>query len=163
MPTEATPGVRVLVSVGVPDANGSAHAAIELDDILVEFLERGVRAVLLRESVSEAEISLTLLEDDGIRDLNRRYLDRDRTTDVIAFPLYEPGEPVVGDVYLGAGQARRQAAELGIPVDEELLRLAVHGTLHVLGHDHPEDGDRESSEMFRIQEETVEGVLESRK
>lgn len=128
-------------------------------DIPVSLLERGVRAVLAREKVSEAEISLTLLDDPGIQDLNRRYLDRSGPTDVIAFPLFEPDEPVVGDVYVGTDQAHRQAAELDLPLDEELLRLAIHGTLHVLGYDHPEDGGRESSEMYRIQEELVARIL----
>ncbi|MFW6200774.1 MAG: rRNA maturation RNase YbeY [Gemmatimonadota bacterium] len=128
-------------------------------DVPVDLLEEGVRATLERKAISGAEVSVTLLDDPGIRALNRRYLERDRPTDVIAFPLYEPDEPVVGDVYVGLDQARRQAAELRIPLREELLRLAVHGTLHVLGHDHPGDGDREESEMFRIQEELVRSVL----
>lgn len=127
--------------------------------VAVDLLERGVRAALESESVAEGEISLTLLDDAGIRELNRRYLDRDHATDVIAFPLYEPDEPVVGDVYLGLDVARRQASDLGIPVDEELLRLAVHGTLHVLGHEHPEGEDRDASEMMLLQEELVEGIL----
>jgi len=121
---------------------------------------RGCLAALAAEGILEAEISITLLDDDRIQDLNREYLGKDRPTDVIAFPLHSPGEPVLGDIYLGFEQARRQAAELQIPLEEELLRLIIHGTLHVLGYEHPEGEDREESEMFRKQEELLIVVLE---
>lgn len=117
-------------------------------------LERAVRHTLASQGVEEAELSLTLLDDEGIQDLNRRYLAKDRPTDVIAFTLGK--EPVLlGDVYLGYDQAGRQAGELGVPLDEELVRLAVHGTLHVLGHDHPDGPEREESPMFALQEALV--------
>jgi probable rRNA maturation factor len=119
-----------------------------------EVLEEAVRRTIAREGGSVVEISLALLGDDDIRDLNRRFLGQDRPTDVIAFTLGEGGERV-GDVYLGVDQARRQAAEHGVPVDQELVRLAVHGTLHVLGHDHPDGEDRYGSPMFVLQEQIV--------
>lgn len=123
---------------------------------LAPLLEKAVRAALDHEGVRDGEVSLTLLGDAEIRALNREHLGHDRVTDVIAFALWEEGEPVLGDVYLGVDQARRQAAEEGIPLDEELVRLAVHGTLHVLGHDHPDDGEaRPGSPMYRLQETLV--------
>ena len=118
-------------------------------------LESGVRAALDSEGIQVAEVSLTLLDDEGIRQLNLTYFKKDRPTDVIAFPLHEPGGPILGDVYLGFQQAQRQAAELSIPLNEELLRLAVHGTLHLLGYSHPEGDDRYDSDMFSRQEELV--------
>lgn len=125
----------------------------------VDLLHRGVRAALESQGAEEGEISVTLTGDAGIRDLNRKYLDRDRPTDVLAFRLFEEGEPVLGDVYVGLDQARRQAEERQISVDEELLRLAIHGTLHVLGHDHPEGGEREGAPMYRLQERLVTRIL----
>lgn len=115
-------------------------------------LDEAVRAALKEEAVEEAEISLTLLEDGPIRAMNRHYLGKDRPTDVIAFALHEDGEPPLGDIYVGLDQARRQAEELGIPLREELMRLAIHGTLHVLGRDHPQGPEREESPMFLEQE-----------
>jgi probable rRNA maturation factor len=109
--------------------------------------------------IDAGEISITLLDDESIRSLNRAYLERDRVTDVIAFSLGDEGGPVLGDVYLGCEQARRQASELGVDGDEELIRLAVHGTLHVLGHDHPEEAERVESPMFALQERIVRRVL----
>lgn len=120
-------------------------------------LSRAVRHTLASQGVEEAEISLTLLDDREIRALNRRYLGKDRPTDVIAFALGSGPAPL-GDVYVGVEQARRQADELHVPEAEELVRLAVHGTLHVLGHDHPEGEGRETSPMFALQETLVREI-----
>lgn len=118
-------------------------------------LVRAVRETLRACDVDEAEISLALLDDDGISALNRRWLDRDRPTDVVAFALHGEGEPPLGDVYIGVAEALRQAGAHGVPPREELVRLAVHGTLHVLGYDHPEGQARMTSEMWLLQERLV--------
>lgn len=116
---------------------------------------------LEEEGVDVAEISVTMLADDAIRAMNREYLSHDRPTDVIAFSLGDE-TGVIGDVYVGLEQAERQAGELGVALDEELVRLSIHGTLHVLGHDHPDTADRVDSPMYRLQERLVRDVLERR-
>ena len=121
-------------------------------------LERAVRHTLRAQGVRQAEVSVALLGDDAIRDLNLRYLAQDRPTDVIAFAL-GPGPGILGDVYLGVEEARRQAAEASVSLAEELVRLAVHGTLHVLGHEHPAGAEREASPMFALQETLVREIL----
>lgn len=127
-----------------------------LADARVDELEAAVRATLADGGVENGEVSLALLGDEAIHVLNRRHLGHDRPTDVLAFALWEEGEPVVGDVYVGVDQARRQAAEAGVPLDEELVRLTVHGTLHVLGWEHPEEAEeRAASPMYRKQEALV--------
>ena len=124
-------------------------------------LEQAVRHVLAREGVGEGEVSLTLLADPAMQDLNRRWLAHDRTTDVLSFALQGDGEPLLGDVYVGWEQAERQSAEHGVPLAEELVRLAVHGTLHLLGHDHPDAADeRPGSPFFQRQETLVTECLE---
>lgn len=139
-------GVEVIVNAdGFPEAD-------------VPLLEAAVRATLSAEGVEEGEISLTLLDDAGIQDLNARYLRKDRPTDVISFTL-GAGDLLLGDVYLGVDQARRQAGDVAVTLREELTRLAVHGTLHVLGHDHPEGEERTESPMFALQERLVRQVL----
>ena len=130
-------------------------------DAPVALVERAVRATLAREGVEAGEVSVALLDDGAIRALNREHLGHDRPTDVLAFALWEEGEPVVGDVYLGVAQARRQADEADVPLREELVRLAVHGTLHVVGHDHPEEPEaRAGSAMYALQEELVREILD---
>ena len=126
-----------------------------------EWLSFACQAVLSAEGIREGEVSITLLDDDGIQGLNQEYFGKDGPTDVIAFALHSPGEPVLGDVYLGYEQARRQALELDIRLDEELLRLTIHGTLHVLGHQHPEGEERFESPMYLMQEELLREILES--
>jgi probable rRNA maturation factor len=129
------------------------------DTVEEALLEAAVRTALaaVREQV---EMSVTLVDDAEIKRLNREYLGRDGVTDVIAFSLGSP-EQQLGDVYVGADQARRQAEALGVPLREELARLAIHGVLHVLGHDHPEGDDRFSSPMYVLQERLLEEVLEA--
>lgn len=139
-------GARVLI-----DADDCERAPLAL-------LEQAVQRTRAAEGREDVEVSLALLDDEGIRELNWRYLGRDRPTDVIAFTLGE-GEDLVGDVYLGFEQAGRQAAELGVSLDEELARLAIHGVLHVLGHDHPEGPERERSAMFVLQERILRALL----
>ncbi len=127
-------------------------------DVDPSLLRRAVRTTLEAEGIDGGELSLTLLDDREIREMNGRYLGRDRVTDVISFSLQDPGDPLLADVYVGLEQARRQAADEGVDLREELVRLAVHGTLHAAGHDHPEEG-RDSSPFFRRQEELVGRIL----
>lgn len=121
-------------------------------------IEAAVRHTLAAEGRKDVEISVALLRDTEIQQLNAHWLGHDRPTDVLAFALGD-GDDTVGDVYIGVEQAERQARSLGVPLHEELARLAIHGTLHVLGHDHPEGPEREQSPMFALQERLVKGVL----
>lgn len=132
-----------------------------IDASLAHLLEVAVRHTWTAEGRGAGEVSLTLLDDDAIAGLNRTYLGREGPTDVIAFSLGDASSPT-GDVYVGAGQAARQAREYGVTLEEELVRLAVHGTLHVLGYDHPEGEERVHSPMFVRQEELVRALLSAR-
>lgn len=134
------------------DAGGHAVA--------VEPLERAVRRALEARGVRRAEVSLALLDDRAIQALNREHLDHDWPTDVLAFALWSEGDPVVvGDVYVGFEQALRQAGDEGVDPLEELQRLAVHGTLHVTGLDHPHEADeRAASPMYLLQESLVQAL-----
>lgn len=136
------------------------NVLVEVGDPAVcdaEALEEAVRLTVSEEGGALSEISLTLLGDEEIRALNHRYLGHDRPTDVIAFALGDSPD-LVGDVYLGVEQARRQAREHGVELLHELQRLAIHGTLHVLGHDHPEGDERWGSPMFVLQERILEAL-----
>jgi probable rRNA maturation factor len=132
----------------------------EYPGVSQEWVRSAVSLVLQNAGLSEGEISLTLLDDEAIRELNHAYLGRDTPTDVISFTLYEGDEPVLGDVYVGYEQAANQAAEAGVSIEEELARLSIHGTLHVLGYDHPDTDARFSSDMFVLQEHLVRKLLD---
>lgn len=115
------------------------------------------RAVLRSEGVRDAMLSVSFVPNRAMRALNRAHLRRDRVTDVIAFSFRPAGNraPIVGDVYIAPEVARASASANKVPMREELVRLIVHGTLHVLGHDHPETADRTRSAMWRKQERLV--------
>jgi probable rRNA maturation factor len=125
-------------------------------------LLRALALLLEEEGVGEGELSVTFLPDGPMREMNRDWLGHDRVTDVLAFSLHEPGEPLVGDVYVGVEQGERQALEHGVERDEELIRLALHGTLHILGYDHPDSPEeRAAAEQYRRQEQVLRRVLSS--
>lgn len=90
-----------------------------------------------------------------MRRLHRRYLGRRAVTDVIAWGLPQPDGSVAGDIYVCPDAVRDQAHAREIPEAEELLRVAVHGALHVLGYEHPTGPSRERSPMWRRQERYV--------
>ena len=118
---------------------------------------RRVVAAVLRGERRRARISITFLGRDAMRRLNAEHKGHDRPTDVLSFALTGP-DGVVGDVYVCPWMARREAAARQIPVREELVRLVVHGTLHALGHVHPEGAGRTSSSMWRRQEQHVQAL-----
>lgn len=131
---------------------------------------RIARSVLRSERVGNALLSITFVSNSAIAALNRRHLKRRGTTDVIAFgfrgeaarPRRGARAPVVGDVYIAPAVARESARAHGVGVREEVVRLIVHGTLHVLGHDHPEGDGRVRSPMWRKQERLVKRLARGR-
>ena len=122
------------------------------------------RATLRAERVRNALVSITLLDRASIAKMNRRHLGHSGATDVIsfAFDRPSPAEPVIGDIYIAPEVGRENALARGTPVREELRRLVVHGTLHVLGYDHPAGDARERSPMWTRQERIVRGLLRTR-
>ena len=117
-------------------------------------VQRVVTRVLEGER-REGIISVTFLGRDAMRRMNARHKGRDVPTDVLAFAMTDGAGRAVGDVYVCAWVAAREARARGVPLREELIRLVVHGTLHALGRTHPEDEGRTRSPMWRRQERYV--------
>ncbi len=139
-----------VIHLSVPSGDPIPHALLEL----------AIRLTLESESHLAAEVSVAFLSDEEARRMNRVHLDHDWIPDVLSFQLHGPGEPPHADLYVGLEQARRQAREEGVPEAEELVRLVVHGLLHTLGWDHPEDpAARPVSPHYRRQEELVTEIL----
>jgi probable rRNA maturation factor len=100
-----------------------------------------LRKLLSITGQQNAEVSVLLVGDKAMRSLNRRYRGKDRTTDVLSFPLREGPftriQPhILGDIVLSLPAAARQAKAAGEPCHSEIGRLLVHGYLHLLGYDH---------------------------
>lgn len=123
----------------------------------VATVRRAVATVLAGER-RRATISITFLGPLVMRRMNREHKNHDWPTDVLSFPLTGPGGDLVGDIYICGAVARRQAGHLQIPAREELIRLVIHGVLHVLGYAHPETAGREQSAMWQRQERYVARV-----
>jgi len=121
-------------------------------------LVRRVVEAVLRGERRRALISITFLGRDAMRRLNAEHKGHDRPTDVLSFAMADPAGRTVGDVYVCAWVAAREARARGISLRQELIRLVVHGTLHALGRDHPEDEGRTSSPMWRRQERYVDAL-----
>jgi len=122
------------------------------------------RAALRAERVSNALVSITLLDRRAIARLNKAHLDHAGPTDVISFGFTRatPADPVIGDIYISPEVARDNATASGVTVREELTRLVVHGVLHILGYEHPESDERVESEMWKRQERVVRRLTRSR-
>lgn len=125
-------------------------------ELLIRAAEAAVEAVA---GDVGGEISVTLLEGREMAGLNESWLDRTGPTDVVAFDL-GGGEAILGDVYVCPEVAVAAVEEGDAPsLREELVRLVIHGILHVLGHEHPEGNERWDSPMFALQERLVTRVL----
>lgn len=145
--------------------------------------KRGLRAAavradaarLMKELSIDAELSIVLVDDPEMRELNARYRDKNRPTDVLAFSMREGalcpkpkaerrrsragardfhGE-LLGDVVISVDTAARQAAERGVSVAAEVRVLLTHGILHLLGYDH-ERSAVDARRMFALQRRLVQ-------
>ncbi|HZZ66204.1 MAG TPA: rRNA maturation RNase YbeY [Candidatus Baltobacteraceae bacterium] len=108
-------------------------------------LKSDARALLDAVGEKTSSLSISLVTDGDIAELNRLHRGKDRPTDVLSFPLDpSPAAPerLLGDVVISVDTARRQAAEYDAPLQNELNRLLIHGILHVLGHDHEKAAER---------------------
>ena len=96
---------------------------------------RAVRGVLTEAAVQKACISVVVVDDPTIHDLNRRFLAHDYPTDVLSFPLSTDSENLDGEIVVSADTASQSASQFGWSAAEELLLYIIHGTLHLVGYD----------------------------
>jgi len=106
------------------------------------------------------ELSVRLTGDDEVKTLNARWRFKDKPTNVLSFPQCQPDELdriapagpelMLGDIVLARGVCEREAEEKGVPLEEHATHLLVHGTLHLLGYDHQDDGSAEDMESREI-------------
>lgn len=130
----------------------------EAERLLRKALQAGARVHKLPK---ETEVSVTLVDNATIHELNRTYRQVDRPTDVLSFALDEAEEPaevggpeehLLGDVVISAEMAQKQAEEFGHSLERELAYLAIHSLLHLLGYDHKKAADKK---VMRAEEERI--------
>lgn len=104
----------------------------------------------LTTSERPVELSVRLAGDAEVRALNAKWRGKDKATNVLSFPLENPGdliaanvseqELLLGDIVMAHGVCEAEAAEKGVSIQDHATHLLVHGTLHLLGYDHQDDG-----------------------
>jgi probable rRNA maturation factor len=137
------------------------ESGVEVDE---RRMQRLARFVIDRMRVHPlAELSVTLVDEATIAELNAKWMEKDGPTDVLAFPMdelrpgmvnEEPEEGILGDIVLCPTIAAAQATTAGHSTTDELDLLTVHGILHLLGYDHAEE--EEHKEMFGLQARLLE-------
>ena len=106
-------------------------------------VERAAGAAL---GAVEGDVVVLLTDDAAVRDLNARFRDRDRPTNVLSFPAPESAAPHLGDIVLAYGVCAAEAETQGKTLADHLSHLVVHGVLHLLGRDHVDDAEAEEME-----------------
>ncbi len=148
--------------------NAGAESVPQAEEIIRNAVSMALEA---ENIIFDAEVSVTITDNEGIRGLNRQYRDIDKETDVLSFPMYEfetpavfdedelalePGAVMLGDIIISMDKVRAQAAEYGHSEIRELSYLTVHSTLHLLGYDHMTEEDKA---LMREHEEDIMNKL----
>ena len=112
-------------------------------------LKQAAELVLAAENVAGAEITIILVEDEYLKKLNRDFLNQNDTTDVISFHLddLQNRDFFEGEVYANVDQIKRQALDYGVSFSNELVRIVIHGLLHLVGYDDQTLSDKETMTM----------------
>ena len=134
---------------------------IEYTKELRYLIVNAVAAALKYEKFdTRAEVSVTLCDNERIRQLNKEYRNIDRPTDVLSFPLFDDEDDIeeesmpLGDIVISLEKAKEQSELYGHSFEREVGFICVHSVLHLLGSDH-EEGEAEKSEMFAKQSEIL--------
>jgi len=135
-------------------------------DIDRRSLHKLIHYILKVEKLSpETILNVVFVDNETIHQLNKRFLDRDRATDVLSFNVhteYLPGDlKILGDIYISAERAFIQAKDYEVDFMDEVKRLVIHGLLHLIGYEH--DNEKAEKEMVSLTEKyltfTEEGIL----
>jgi rRNA maturation RNase YbeY len=112
---------------------------------------RALIGLLFKQEGKElADLQYVFCSDLYLLDVNQRFLQHDYLTDIITFDLEQPGGEVVGEVYISVDRVKANAAEYGVPFDEELRRVMFHGALHLCGY---KDKTKVQQRMMRSKED----------
>ncbi|MCJ7434215.1 MAG: rRNA maturation RNase YbeY [Anaerolineales bacterium] len=133
------------------------HIEPHPDFLDIELLESAARVTLEQQSAPDDDITIVLTDDNQLHELNLDYLGVDAPTDVLSFPASESdpetGARYLGDILISVHCATQQAQAAGHSLQAEAQLLVVHGTLHLLGHDHAEA--QQKTRMWAAQTEVL--------
>ena len=120
---------------------------IKLDEKFEEQIQNAIKTSLEHLGYGlNYEISISIVNEEEIRKLNKEYRNNDSVTDVLSFPLFErediPEEGMLGDIVICVERVKEQAKDFNHSEERELIYLTVHSLLHLLGYDHNEEDDK---------------------
>ncbi len=130
------------------------------EEVSITDIENICKLTFKKLKVKNPMLSITIVDNKKIREINREYRNKDSETDVISFAFEESNDYVypnmrfLGEIYISIDKAKSQAEEYGHSLKRELCFLTVHGLLHLLGYDHIKDEDRVV--MRKLEEEILE-------
>ena len=101
-----------------------------------------IETIFLSENKKLSQVSFIFISDEEILELNRKHLQHDYYTDILTFDLSESQESIFSEIYISIDRVRENAKQLNTPSSQELLRVIVHGVLHLCGY-----GDKKKSEI----------------
>ncbi len=116
-------------------------------------LRRLIDLVHEHEKRNFLHVEVVFVDDTEIQDMNRRYLGHSHVTDIITFPYHENDEPVEGTLFCCVPQIRRQSEELDVIFDTELLRIVIHGLLHLVGYD--DEAETQRNHMHALENKYI--------
>lgn len=122
----------------------------------LDFLIKKAANHCLKKLAIKKDISIVLVNDKKIQELNKIYRKKNKVTDVLSFGDWNDKE-FLGEVIICLPQAKQQAKKFGTSLKQELTRLLIHGILHLAGFDH-EKSKSEEKKMFKLQEEIIEKI-----
>lgn len=137
---------------------------MEIDSSWEGLMERAAEICLKNEDIpSEVQVGVTFIDNEGIREINREYREKDAPTDVLSFPMYEADEELddfelvlFGDIVISLERANEQCEEYGHSFSREVLYLFCHGLLHLCGYDHETEKEKQ---VMRQKEEEILGQI----
>jgi len=110
-----------------------------------QIIKTALITLFKQERKKLAELRYIFVSDDRLLEINRQFLQHDVYTDIITFPLSEPGQPIAGEIYISVDRVRENAREFGSTIKKELLRVIFHGALHLCGY-----GDKTEAEAKKM-------------
>lgn len=129
------------MSISISVFNSSSRKPIANKSIV-----KKIESVLVHFKIKKAEINVIFVDDDEIHRINKEFLNHDYPTDVITFPFED--SDLEGEIYISVDTADLQAKEYKVTLTNELMRLAIHGTLHLIGYeDNTKEKKAEMSEL----------------
>jgi probable rRNA maturation factor len=127
---------------------------IDIDKNLYKDFENIITKATEMEGYDGGEISVALVDNAKIRELNKKFRKKDEVTDVLSFPM---DEEILGDIIISAERALSQSKDYGHSFKREICYLVTHGILHLLGYDHKNEGEKKE---MRKKEERILKELE---